>query len=112
MRRLRMTTRRWMVLVALAGVTSAAGVHVHRRRQLALAYHGNAMNHLRALSGMAFHTREQAVFHKTMYRKYIRAYERPWLPVAPDPPRPYEPVWSAETMHLADKTPLTEISDE
>jgi hypothetical protein len=112
--RVRLTVRR--LLVAVAVVEAAAGVEALRRRsegfrELAL-YHASEetlyLDHARLwdegqsagcteippdatpeeYAQGARRCRLRAAYAAGLSRKYERAAARPWLPVAPDPPRP------------------------
>jgi hypothetical protein len=91
-----MTTRRWMIAVAVVAVASAIGLGLRRRsaRFDRLADHHFALagpSYPRPtgweLSGPAIFT-PLGSWHFALARKYHRAARRPWLPVPPDPPEP------------------------
>jgi hypothetical protein len=115
MRLPRMTTRRWMVAVAVAviGLTIGGGVLLKQRRDyfLSLAQshqkelasstaRGKALkSRIGSASGMTieelmhldrdYHRMtDRADHHASLVRKYEHAARYPWLPVEPDPPEP------------------------
>ncbi len=99
----RMTTRRWMVAVAIAGLLCL--LEYRRREFAALAtYHG-----AKATAGAIIRRGSMGMkvtyvdpdgnvitmddlgvarWHETLAAKYRRAARYPWLPVDPDPPGP------------------------
>lgn len=96
----RMTTRRWMIAVAIMGVLMAAEATRRRWAELSAEYRQAATLH-RALtevyrSGAHLDSRVEdpadtlrLVAHQLrLAEKYERAAQRPWLPVPPDPPEP------------------------
>ena len=104
MRLPRMTTRRWMIAVAVVGLLCLLG---HRRRafESRATYHESRQIHIIEGSGwlpgeqpegcVYFDghgrrmTREEvrlSDWHKSLADKYRRAALYPWLPVEPDPP--------------------------
>jgi hypothetical protein len=114
MRLPRMTTRRWMALVAVVGVI-LTGIHLRRLRseylvlsaycaakeEISRAHAGwnHASIHRLAISAnsgeqlrvarKSWATEERRVeYFAGLKAKYARAAERPWLPVPPDPPEP------------------------
>jgi hypothetical protein len=82
----RMTVRLLLVLVALAGFATEAGLIGWR----AWSYSKRAADHARYLSGRFWisDSSELRRWHDEMRRKYELASSRPWLPVEPDPPPP------------------------
>jgi hypothetical protein len=94
MRLPRMTTRRWMIVVAMIGV-ALGGLEVLRRRReydLAMAAHhnalfDNAMNPPRVIKDFR-PLAEYTDYHLKLMGKWIKAARSPWLPVEPDPPEP------------------------
>jgi hypothetical protein len=109
MRLSRMTTRRWMVAVAVVALSIAT----ERMRRESARYRELAERHAKieracrknanllplmkpsdweSLCGqMALglsRSPERAVYHAGLRRKYERASRYPWLPVEPDPPEP------------------------
>ena len=112
MRLPRMTTRRWMVAVAIVAILIGVGLEVGRRsRRFArlAAYHSNvALEHFGTLMAFGgepppirdvppaglgptrYLHRAKALlnYHSVLTEKYQRAARYPWLPVAPDPPEP------------------------
>jgi hypothetical protein len=102
MRLPRMTTRRWMIAVAILAVgleaTAALFRRQHALRQRA-AYH-EKIEKLAA----ATQVRANAAIrdrHARLKEKYWRAARYPWLPVGPDPPEPEKP-FSLEDLHNVD----------
>ena len=115
MRLPRMTTRRWIVAVAVAviGLTIGGGVWLKQRRDyfLSLAQshqkevdsstaRGKALkSRFDSTSGMTIEEimhlhrdydrmTDRADHHASLARKYEHAARYPWLPVEPDPPEP------------------------
>jgi hypothetical protein len=107
MRLPRMTTRRWMIVVAI--VANGSGAWILRARSHTYAiesgYHSLMEAENRRFVGLyeagslgytgrgsvdAFidQARRLAAYHATLKRKYELASSRPWLPVEPDPPEP------------------------
>jgi hypothetical protein len=102
MRLPRMTTRRWMVAIAVVAVGLA---DVGRRRHLALlqraAYHEEIE---RLVTNTAPQVPANAAIrdlHARLKEKYWRAARYPWLPVRPDPPEPKKP-FHIEDLHNID----------
>jgi hypothetical protein len=94
MRLPRMTTRRWMIAVAILAVGLATTVALFRRhlalRQRA-AYHEEIE---RLVTDTAPQLPANAAIrdrHARLKEKYWRAARYPWLPVRPDPPEPKKP---------------------
>jgi hypothetical protein len=103
MRLTRMTTRRWMIVVAIVGLLCLLE---HRRRSFEslAAYHQSRLGgfvivqSLDDLSLIRLFRRDRkplttdeakvATWHEAMARKYRQAARNPWLPVEPDPPEP------------------------
>ncbi len=95
MRRPRMTTRRWMIAVAIVAVV--IGIYERRRRFLRLA-----AIHAEAIAGVdAGHVdiprpgepfiwvaSPRHRWHEALLAKYARAARYPWLPVEADTPEP------------------------
>jgi hypothetical protein len=87
-----MTTRRWMVAVAIVGIV-AGGHRLKRRRDYFVHqadYHESAEG---AIGLLRFDDPEDEVrpimdHHAALVRKYRRAARYPWLLVEPDPPEP------------------------
>ena len=113
MRRLRMTTRWWMIAVAILAVGLATDALF--RRHLALrqraAYHEKIEKLATATVGelalaarwpkAAAQVRANAATrdrHARLKEKYGRAARYSWLPVGPDPPEPEKP-FSFEDLH-------------
>ena len=107
MRLLRMTTRRWMVVVAVVGwlmATACGGYRLKQRRDHFLSqarlHEQNAATLMQVYETnriLRTHwTRDDYLstlsrisgYHAAMARKYERAARYPWLPVEPDPPEP------------------------
>jgi hypothetical protein len=98
-----MTTRRWMIAVAVVGLLCLLE---HRRRsfEALAAYHHTRVAHfvivqslddvtvIRRISRdrkpLATDEVKVATWHEAMARKYRQAARNPWLPVEPDPPEP------------------------
>jgi hypothetical protein len=113
MRLPRMTTRRWMVVVAVVGLLISGWVRLKQRRDCFLSM---ARSHERKMpsstaEGKALRSRfgstsgmsgeeilllrrdfdrmmDRADHHAALVRKYHRAARYPWLSVEPDPPEP------------------------
>jgi hypothetical protein len=102
-----MTTRRWMVVVAVVAIGSGAWILSARSQTYAIesGYHSLMEAENRRIveeyeagrigftgrgSVDAFidRARRLAAYHATLMRKYELASSRPWLPVQPDPPAP------------------------
>ena len=103
MRLPRMTTRRWMVVVAVLSVGLATVAH-HRGlvlRQRA-AYH-EKIERLVTDTSAAQVPVNAAIRdrHARLKEKYWRAARYPWLPVGADPPEPAKP-FSLEDLHNID----------
>jgi hypothetical protein len=91
----RMTTRRWMVLVAVLAVPLAA-VSICIAR--AAHFQGIAGKHqsqvqigatpFKTFAGTCYYLTDLGLWHADMAAKYERAARYPWLPVPPDPPEP------------------------
>ena len=125
MRLPRMTTRRWMIAVAVVGVMLAAAALF--RRHLTLRelgdYHarmeGVLMDRARLLGqpSLEFANRypviaaewrtyaaceaEIGAWHARLKKKYRRAARYPWLAIEPDPPKPENPL-DFEDLHNVD----------
>jgi hypothetical protein len=109
----RMTTRRWMVAVAVIGLMIGGGVLLKQRRDyfLSLAQSHQKEAASSTLRGAAYKWRlggtsgmtveeimrlhrvydrmmDRADHHASLARKYERAARYPWLPVESDPPEP------------------------
>jgi len=106
MRLPRMTTRRWMIAVAVVGLV-LTGLDLERRRS---RYRGLAAHYRTLVAGVqeieggplagkmfrnppgksyaVVESRDLVQFRRTMAAKYERAARYPWLPVPPDPPPP------------------------
>jgi hypothetical protein len=83
----RMTVRLLLVLVALAGLATEAGLIGWR----AWSYSKRAADHARHLtSGRSLISDSSQLrgWHDEMRRKYELATSRPWVPVESDPPEP------------------------
>jgi len=110
MRLPRMTTRRWMIAVAVASLVMASGrllwlSSVYRKAALVQAAYENVARTLQTF-GMEMEiepesgaikaqraadasvNQKTAEYRAALKRKYERAARFPWLPVEPDPPAP------------------------
>ena len=102
----RMTTRWWMVAVAVVGVFLTVARSVYLQRQLALrqraAYH-EKIERLVTDTSAAQVPVNAAIRdrHARLKEKYWRAARYPWLPVGADPPEPAKP-FSLEDLHNID----------
>ena len=114
MRLPRMTTRRWMIAVAILAVGLATVAH-HRGlglRQRA-AYHETIELEAATVGELALAARWPKAAaqvranaatrdrHARLKEKYWRAARYPWLPVGADPPEPAKP-FSLEDLHNID----------
>lgn len=99
MRLPRMTTRRWMVVVAIIGLAMGGivgGFRMGRRRDDFLKrarYHRSMEMAYRTFRPtptwvMTPRVSETTAHYATMANKYRYAAQYPWLPVEPDPPEP------------------------
>ena len=107
MRLPRMTTRRWMVVVAVVGTSVGAAMLAIRSRTYAAlaALHTKSELECRrvveAFKGRGFdgeiwsdaiayarRCRRLVPYHAALRHKYEHAARTPWLPVEPDPPEP------------------------
>jgi hypothetical protein len=115
MRLPRMTTRRWMIAVAVVALLIGAAVAIDRRSKrfarLAASHADVAMEHFSTV--MAFggdppplqeiekyppaaqgpvrylhRAKTLMLYHRALKEKYDRAARYPWLSVEPDPPEP------------------------
>jgi hypothetical protein len=87
--RIRMTTRRWMVAVAVVGLV-ACGYRLKRRRDDFVRkadYHEGAAEALGVLGAddPGEEVRRGIERHAACARKYRHAARYPWLPFEPDP---------------------------
>ncbi len=81
----RLTIRRLMLVVAIAGLV--LGVLVERRaRFLRIAARHKIPASDPAFNYRGFYIPRRLIYHGMMESKYERAARYPWLPVAPDPP--------------------------
>ena len=85
MRLPRMTTRRWMVAVAV--VRLLLGTY-RILRSIEDFRMDCAVQMLIHDLGPDFRNLRKAAYHAAMFRKWERACNYPWLPVEPDPPEP------------------------
>jgi hypothetical protein len=100
MRLPRMTTRRWMIVIAVAGVMMAGIVHVrlklrqrdflalttaHAQKVVAIADRKGDLSRQQRESDRLAHSID---YHTSLVHKYEHAALHPWLPVEPDPPEP------------------------
>jgi hypothetical protein len=86
MRLPRMTTRRWMIMIAVVAIVLGAIAIDERRdrfRQLA-AYHDRVVQALRPPYVPQVNPRRVA-YHRDLAAKYERAARYPWLPLEPEP---------------------------
>ncbi len=102
-----MTTRRWMVAVAVVAIGFALWILVARSRSYAIHsnYHGTREAKIRwivedykagrvgysgrwSIEVLIDRERRLITYHEALKRKYELASYRPWLPVEPDPPEP------------------------
>lgn len=104
MRLPRMTTRRWMIAVAVLCLTFGGLAGLQRMNERSQRFRALARNHLHqetvdrlALQGSEAHGAAKAItekhrmlteYHRALNLKYKRAARLPWLPVPPDPPKP------------------------
>lgn len=104
MRVLRMTTRRWMIAVAVVALACATTILIMERRErfARIARQHSGVFPPFAFADMAIATepkRERLnlwsrcvmVWHAEMAQKYQYAARYPWLPVEPDPREPERP---------------------
>ncbi len=106
MRPPRVTTRRLLALVAALAVILGILMTLHRRRE---RFRALAAEHFSAINAVYFGdadaprlTGAAAGYHRELSSKYQAAADRPWLPVAPDPP-PTEGVRAFQVAHAAVK---------
>jgi hypothetical protein len=107
-----MTTRRWMIAVAVVAILMGAGLELGRRsRRFArlAAYHSDvALEHFGTQMSLGVwppqlqdlsvaelarvrilsRVRASVIYHSSLTQKYERATRYPWLPVEPDLPEP------------------------
>ncbi len=105
MRRPRMTTRRWMIAVAVVGLALTLEVAARRLIDLRSAYEVRAGQYW--FANLAYddppdyddpqtpeeirrmeHREAMRWYNYELYEKYTQASKRPWLPVEPDTPEP------------------------
>ncbi len=95
--RVRLTVRRMMVAIAVAGTLLGVGIELMRRRERFLAisevhvgYAGLEGTLVITGEGPAYVglRTEKGRWHELMRRKYDYYARHPWLPVPPDPPEP------------------------
>jgi hypothetical protein len=110
----RMTTRRWMVAVAVVGLLMGGAIGIVRLKRRSDDFTVRSQNHARQASlynlytpGVDEHLRATVepemrsvlenrkayllgafAYHDAMTGKYLRAARYPWLPVEPDLPEP------------------------
>jgi hypothetical protein len=87
MRLTRMTTRRWMVAVAVVAIFFGLAERSRRFSEIADLHDGQSEASVTTPEERNRLTRWNA-YNRAMCRKYRRAARYPWLPVEPDPPRP------------------------
>jgi hypothetical protein len=84
----RMTTRRWMIAVAVVAVVLWGVPTVIQWRRIRFQrlsdYHRSKI----VLVGPPSPLLARTLYHSKMAEKYAEATRRPWLPVSPDPPAP------------------------
>jgi hypothetical protein len=93
---MRMTTRRWMVAVAVVAVTfgmTLGGIRLKRQRDrhlLHAALHQSPVDRARKRGGGRSNPLDSRLieYHASMARRYRHVARYPWLPVEPDPPAP------------------------
>ncbi|MFI5454394.1 MAG: hypothetical protein ACHRXM_03000 [Isosphaerales bacterium] len=108
MRLLRMTTRDWMVIIAVLAILAGTVSGIWRIVRLRKAYQSLARKHWHANINYdevddpdpainpeghriyEYHARMRR-YHNQLREKYQLASTRPWLPVDPDPPQPVPP---------------------
>jgi hypothetical protein len=92
MRLPRMTTRRWMVAVAVIAVgcaVLASLIEMRRERFARIAdRHISVFLTPAQVRDPERRSAERLDWHSKMADKYMRAARYPWLPVEPDPPNP------------------------
>ena len=98
-----MTTRRWMVVVAVVGLVMGAivgGVRLKQRKDRLLSrmrYHVQCKRYWCSDEAVVSHmwdwdrTSQLFAYHAAMARKYQDAASCPLLPIEPDPPEPPPP---------------------
>jgi hypothetical protein len=99
MRLPRITIRRMMIVVALAGI--ALGLWTIKRRQEEFRELAGRHGYFAGMMGLdawesreagdhqrALNREEKQAIHQRLQIKYARAARYPWLPVEPDPPAP------------------------
>jgi hypothetical protein len=97
----RMTTRRWMVAVALVAlVCAAAAILAERSRRFdriarqhselirPFSWHDLAWREESEIEGRLTGSDRVHAWHLEMATKYLHAARYTWLPVEPDPPEP------------------------
>jgi hypothetical protein len=103
-----MTTRRWMIAVAVVGIV--IGVTIERRnrfRKIAADQQAQfrklvSQGHLILFAGSSDDPiMRRLEWHESMRLKYERAARYPWLSVDHDPPEPEKP-FSLEDLHNID----------
>ena len=93
MRLPRMTTRRWMVAVAVVGIALAVTFERRDRfRKIAVHHRAEFMKLIPKMNKISYQGDDPLMllmeWHESMRLKYERAALRPWFPVRPDPPMP------------------------
>ena len=100
MRLPRMTTRRWIVAVAVIGLMLGGTIEAYRLAYRLRRRYDDFLDRAQWHSGFVFDwnarwrknesdaTVRRINYHAEMARKYEHAARYPWLPVAPDPPEP------------------------
>jgi hypothetical protein len=83
----RFTLRRLMVAVAIIAVAIDSGIVVWRMETYAMRADAHA-RHLNSGRSFLDDSADLIQWHERMRLKYEYAARNPWLPVAPDPPKP------------------------
>jgi hypothetical protein len=91
-----MTTRWWMIAVAVVALLAGAAIELQRRRvrfhAMAAHYRAKERNPPFPYISMTYkeweHWPRLRPYYATMRQKYEFAECFPWLPVEPDPPKP------------------------
>jgi hypothetical protein len=90
-----MTTRRWMVAVAVAGIVLGVAIDRRNRLRKIAAHHQAEFKKLVRQGPIILFAgssddpiMRRLEWHESMRLKYDWAARYPWLPVGPDPPEP------------------------
>jgi hypothetical protein len=92
MRLPRMTTRRWMVAMVIVAVALEGTMERRNRFRKITDYHRAESKKLASRLKCFAMTEldwQPIEWHEWMRLKYDRAARYPWLPLEPDPPRPW-----------------------